>query len=137
VAATRAEIGPDVTLKAILESGELGRDALVERAGRAALAGGADFLKTSTGKTAVSATRAAARVLLSVLVDPAAAASGGREPVGLKVSGGVRTVEDAAIYLDLADAALGVDAVGPSTLRFGASGLLDALLAVLPDDVSR
>jgi deoxyribose-phosphate aldolase len=52
-------------------------------------------------------------------------------PVGLKPSGGIRSVDDAAIYLALADAAMGPTWATPSTFRFGASGLLDALLAEL------
>ncbi len=131
VAATRAEIGDGTVLKAILETGELDDDELAARAGRAALAGGADFLKTSTGKTARSATPEAAAALLSVLTEPGAASPDRIRPIGLKVSGGVGTVAQAATYLALADEALGAAAVGPATLRFGASRLLGDLLAVL------
>ncbi len=132
VAATRAEIGDGILLKAILETGELVADDLVDRAGRAALAGGADFLKTSTGKTPVSATPEAAQVLLAVLTDPTVERPDGADgPLGLKVSGGVGTVDQAAAYLDLVDASFGADAVGSHRLRFGASRLLDDLLAHL------
>ena len=68
VAASVREIkdicGPAV-LKAILETGELGEPALIRRAADEALAGGADFLKTSTGKVAVNATPEAAEILLA------------------------------------------------------------------------
>ncbi len=131
VRATRDEVGDDIVVKAILETGELGDDALIERAARAALAGGADFLKTSTGKTANSASPEAATVLLSVLSEAAGRGESRVRPLGLKVSGGVGSVEQAAVYLALADAAFGADAVGPATLRFGASRLLGALLDVL------
>ena len=133
VAATRSEIGDQVVLKAILETGELADPLLIERAGRSALDGGADFLKTSTGKTQRSATPEAASTLLGVLTaDPVDHdRSGWRRPRGLKVSGGVGTIEQAAVYLDLVDEAIGAAAVGPSTLRFGASRLLTALLDVL------
>jgi len=132
VRATREEVGDDIVVKAILETGELGDRGLIGRAGMAALAGGADFLKTSTGKTANSATPEAAEVLLGVLTDHADPGGPDRGvPRGLKVSGGVGTVEQAAVYLGLADAAFGADAVGPATLRFGASRLLGALLDVL------
>ncbi|MEM9563696.1 MAG: deoxyribose-phosphate aldolase [Actinomycetota bacterium] len=131
VAATRAEIGNDIVLKAILETGELDDDELAARAGRAALAGGADFLKTSTGKTARSATPEAAMALLAVLTEPGAMPTDRGRPIGLKVSGGVGTAAEAATYLAMADGAFGDDAVGPATLRFGASRLLADLLARL------
>ena len=72
--------GPAV-LKAILETGELRDPALIRRAADEALAGGADFLKTSTGKVAVNATPEAAEILLEAIRDS------GR-PVGLKPAGG-------------------------------------------------
>lgn len=130
VAATRAEIGDGIALKAILETGELADAHLIGRAGRAALDGGADFLKTSTGKTAHSATPEAVEVLLGVLnhhADPGGPDEGTLR--GLKVSGGVGTVEQAAVYLAMAEQCYGT--VGPDQLRFGASRLLGSLLEAL------
>ena len=78
-------------LKVILESGELAAPVLVAQASRLALAEGADFLKTSTGKTPHGATPDAARVMLqAIAADPRAAAH-----AGFKASGGVRSVADA------------------------------------------
>ncbi len=111
-------------LKAILETGELRDPALIKRACEIAIAGEAHFLKTSTGKTPVSATREAARTMLDAIK-----ASG--KPVGFKASGGVRTLADAALYLGIADEIMGAGWATPATFRFGASGLLDALLAEL------
>ena len=54
----------------------------------------------------------------------------GRHPCHLP-SGGIRTVDDAKAYLDLADEMMGARWATPSTFRFGASGLLDALVAVI------
>ena len=54
-------------LKVILETGALADDALIRRASALALAEGADFLKTSTGKVAVGATPAAARAMLETI----------------------------------------------------------------------
>jgi deoxyribose-phosphate aldolase len=51
--------------------------------------------------------------------------------VGFKASGGIRTTDQAQAYLELADTLLGPDWAGPTRFRFGASGLLDDLLAVL------
>ncbi|MEQ8587914.1 MAG: deoxyribose-phosphate aldolase [Thalassobaculaceae bacterium] len=110
------------TLKVILETGRLITPGAIREAADMAVAAGADFLKTSTGKVAVSATLEAAHVLLDV----AAAAD---RPVGVKVAGGVRTTAQAAAYLRLADSING--RAEPTNFRFGASGLLDALLATL------
>lgn len=109
-----------LTLKVILETGELRETHWMQRAARLALAEGADFLKTSSGKTAVSATPEAARCLLQeIAADPRA-----RATVGFKAAGGVRTVADAARYIDLVDELLGPAALTPARFRLGASGLL-------------
>lgn len=110
----------DRLLKVILETGELREPSSIRAAADLAIAMGADFLKTSTGKVPVNATPEAVAVLLEAIV-----ASGGR--VGLKVSGGVATLEDARRYLAQAAAALGDEALTPASFRFGASGLLVAL----------
>lgn len=110
------------TLKVILETGRLITPGAIREAADMAVAAGADFLKTSTGKVAVSATLEAAHLLL----DAAAAAD---RPVGVKVAGGVRTTAQAAAYLRLADSING--RAEPTNFRFGASGLLDALMATL------
>ncbi|MCJ2030318.1 deoxyribose-phosphate aldolase [Methylobacterium sp. J-043] len=104
-------------LKVILETGELEDPDLIAQASRLSLETGADFIKTSTGKTAVSATLPAAEIMLGAI-----RARGGRA-VGLKVSGGLRRVEDAAAYLALADRIMGPDWVSPTTFRIGASAL--------------
>lgn len=127
VGAVRVEIGPSITLKAILETGELPDDGAIADTARAALAGGADFLKTSTGKTAHSATPGAAAVLAAVLAVSGTSATG----PGIKISGGVGSVEDAERYLAIVDEAFGRDWVGPATFRFGASRLLGELLRTL------
>lgn len=116
-------------VKAILETGELRDPALIRRAADEALAGGADFLKTSTGKVPVNATPEAAAILLRALLDA------GR-PAGLKVAGGVRTLDDAAGYLALCDRLMGEGWATPDRFRIGASGLLTALLAALGDPSS-
>ena len=72
-----------------------------------AISSGADFIKTSTGKTRVSATPEAAEIMLDAI-----RASG--RPVGLKPSGGIRTLADAKIYLDLADRIMGAGLGDPT-----------------------
>jgi deoxyribose-phosphate aldolase len=121
--ATRAACGT-APMKVILESGLFTDAAALRAVAIAACECGADFLKTSTGKVPQGASLQAAAILLSVIAD-------GRMGVGFKASGGVRTVAQAAQYLTLADLLLGVEWARPSTFRFGASGLLDALLGAL------
>jgi deoxyribose-phosphate aldolase len=116
-----------LTLKVILETGELRDDAVIERAARLALAEGADFLKTSSGKTPVSATPEAARVMLRTIAADASA----RTRVGFKASGGIRTVAGAMPYLDAVADALGAAALTPARFRIGASSLLSDIEAVL------
>ena len=114
-------------LKVILESGELAAPVLVAQASRLALAEGADFLKTSTGKTPHGATPDAARVMLqAIAADPRAAAH-----AGFKASGGVRSVADAAVYIEMVESTLGAGALVPARFRIGASGLLADIEAVL------
>ena len=126
LAAVRRECA-GLTLKVIVETGELADDALIAQACRIALDAGADFLKTSTGKRPVAATPASARLLLlAIAADPLA---GGR--VGFKPAGGIRTVADAAGYLALTAELLGPAALTPARFRIGASGLLDDIESVL------
>ncbi|WP_114968895.1 deoxyribose-phosphate aldolase [Rhodoferax ferrireducens] len=118
---------PSLVLKVILETGELKDPMLIERASRLSLAAGADFLKTSTGKTPVSATLAAARTMLAAIAsDPAAA-----NRVGFKPAGGIRTVADAAGYIALCSEVLGVQALTPARFRIGASSVLSDIEAIL------
>jgi deoxyribose-phosphate aldolase len=113
-------------LKVILETGRLASAELIRAAAADALAAGADFVKTSTGKLQPGATLEAARPMLEAIRDA------GRG--GFKAAGGVRTAEDAGAYLDLADAILGPGWTAPATFRFGASGLLVDLLDALGVD---
>jgi deoxyribose-phosphate aldolase len=125
IAGVRDIVGHERRLKVILETGALGGAAAIEAASRLAIDSGADFLKTSTGKTAVSATPEAAEAVLQVI----AAAD---RPVGFKASGGLKTLADARLYLDLADRIMGPGWATPATFRFGASGLYDVLAAAIP-----
>jgi deoxyribose-phosphate aldolase len=111
-------------LKVILESGALANAGTLRAASELALEAGADFIKTSTGKVAVGATPAAARVMLEAIRD-----RGGQ--AGFKASGGVRSLQDAAIYLGLADDILGPGWSTPAHFRIGASGLLVEIRAAL------
>ena len=114
-----------LTLKVILETGELMDPALIAQASHIALDAGADFLKTSSGKTPRSASVEAARIMLSAI------ASGRHQQAGFKASGGIRSVADAALYSQLTAELLGIDAVNPARFRIGASSVLTDIEAVL------
>jgi deoxyribose-phosphate aldolase len=114
-------------LKVILETGELRDQKLVRAASDLAIEEGADFIKTSTGKVQVNATLASARTMLMAIKDA------GQKHLGFKAAGGIRSVDDATSYLALADEIMGADWVSPKTFRFGASVLLDDILATLND----
>ena len=111
-------------VKAIIESGMLDKPELIRDAAMGAIDGGADFVKTSTGKVPVNATPEAARIILEAIRE-----SG--DDVGFKAAGGVKSTEDAAVYLALAEEIMGEGWATPDRFRFGASGVLGALLATL------
>ena len=116
----------DITLKVIIETGELKEEALIKKASQICIEAGADFIKTSTGKVPVNATPEYARMMLEVIRDMGVA-----KTVGFKPAGGVRTAEDAALYLAMADELLGAEWADNMHYRFGASSLLTNLLNTL------
>jgi deoxyribose-phosphate aldolase len=121
-----------VRLKVILETGELATPAVIWQACWIALLGGADFLKTSTGKTSPAATPESTALLLAAVA--AWHARTGRHR-GVKPAGGIRSAADALAYLDLVEAVAGPAWLTPALFRFGASSLLGALVtarAALP-----
>ena len=115
----------DAHLKVILETGELVTYDNVRRASWIAMLGGADFIKTSTGKVSVSSTPPTALVMLEAVRD--FAETFGRV-VGVKVAGGIRTSKDAIRYLVLVNETVGSTWLSPTLFRFGASSLLNDLL---------
>ena len=111
-------------MKVILETGLLHEPELIRRAADFAISCGADFLKTSTGKVEIGATPEAVAQML-------AAIQATTRDVGLKVSGGVRTLADARLYIEMAVEAKGADWIAPETFRIGASSLMAELQAAL------
>lgn len=109
--------GKSVLLKVILETGALLKTALIASAAQDVIDVGADFIKTSTGKIKIGATLEAAEVILRIIKNA-------QRQVGFKVSGGVRTVEQAEQYIALANQILGPNWVSPHTFRIGTSQLL-------------
>jgi deoxyribose-phosphate aldolase len=115
----------DVHLKVILETGELGTFDNVRRASLLAIAGGADFVKTSTGKIQPAATLPVTLVMLEAIRD--VYEETGRK-IGMKPAGGIRTAKQAVQYLVLVHETLGPEWLTPDLFRFGASSLLNDVL---------
>jgi deoxyribose-phosphate aldolase len=120
IRACKAACGDNVLLKVILETGALQDASVIEEVSYNVCHAGADFLKTSTGKIAVGATPEAARAMLTVIKKIPRA-------IGFKVSGGVRTIEQAEEYIKLAEDIMGSGWVSPAHFRIGASQLVDVL----------
>lgn len=116
------------TLKVILETGELSSPTLIRRASELAIAGGADFIKTSTGKISTGATPEAAEVMLQVIAENVKI---NKKSIGFKAAGGIRKPEEALAYAQMAQKILGVEYVNNQTFRIGASSLTEGLYSLL------
>ena len=112
-------------LKVILETGELGSPDRVRRASDLAMAAGADFIKTSTGKVQPAATMEVTLVMLEAIRDFYYAT--GRR-IGMKPAGGISKAKLALQYLVMVRETLGQDWLTPDLFRFGASSLANDLL---------
>jgi deoxyribose-phosphate aldolase len=115
-------------LKVILEVSELGTYDNVRRASLLAMAAGADFIKTSTGKLPGAATLPVQLVMLEAIRD--VYAETGRK-VGMKPAGGIRTSKNAIQYLVQVHETLGPDWLTPDLYRIGASSLVNDILMQL------
>jgi deoxyribose-phosphate aldolase len=115
----------DAHLKVILETGELGTYDNVRRASLLAMAAGADFIKTSTGKVQPAATLPVTLCMLEAIRD--VHDETGRM-VGMKPAGGIRQAKQAIQYLVVLHETLGLDWLTPDLFRFGASTLLNDVL---------
>ena len=112
----------DKILKVIIESGYLKTEKQIALATKLAIEGGADFVKTSTGKNSPGATPKAVEIICKTIKEMNAL------NVGVKVSGGVRTFVDALTYYNIVEKELGKSYLVPSKFRIGASSLLDDLV---------
>jgi deoxyribose-phosphate aldolase len=115
----------DTHLKVILETGELETFDNVRRASILAMAAGADFIKTSTGKVQPAATLPVTLVMLEAIRDFERATG---RAVGMKPAGGIRTAKEAVQYLVVLYETLGPRWMTPDRFRFGASSLLNDVL---------
>lgn len=115
----------DAKLKVILETGELGSFDSMHLAGRLAVAAGADFIKTSTGKSAPAATPESTWVLLATALEVYDSTG---QVVGVKPAGGVKTAEQALGLVVMVDNLFGPGWFNSSRVRLGASAVLDDLV---------
>ena len=124
VSAVKAVCG-NKTLKAILETGELETPENIALASRLAIEGGADFIKTSTGKINGNATLPDVWIMLQE-IKKYFEKTGKR--VGIKPSGGIADGETAVKYSRLIEQILGRDWLTPALFRIGASRLVNNLI---------
>ncbi len=112
-------------LKVILETGALQTPENIQKASVLALYSGADFIKSSTGKSYPGATLEAAYVICEVLKQYAELTGNKR---GIKLSGGIRTAEDAVNYYTIVKEILGDEWLNSDLFRIGASSLAGDIL---------
>lgn len=105
-----------ITIKAILETGALKDKALIQLAAFDAIIGGADFIKTSTGKVFPGANLTTVSWLLPILQE--------NPDIGLKISGGIKTFEQISEYLNLILKYFPSEWINSDHLRFGSSQLI-------------
>ena len=115
----------DAHLKVIIESGALQNVSNIKKASVLAMAAGADFIKTSTGKMPVAATLEATYVMCQAIKE-------WYGKTGVKVSykpaGGISTTEEAVKHYTLVKSILGEEWLNNKMFRFGASRLANNLL---------
>jgi deoxyribose-phosphate aldolase len=122
-------------VKVILETGELGTYDNVRRASLLAMAAGADFIKTSTGKLPSAATLPVTLCMLEAIRD--VYEETGRR-VGMKPAGGIRQAKQAVQYLVQLHETLGTEWLTPDLYRLGASTLLnDVLMQIRKEKTGR
>lgn len=115
-------------LKVILETGELGTYDKVRLASDIAIAAGADFIKTSTGKISPAATMPITLVMLHAIRDHYLRTG---TMIAMKPAGGIRTSKEALHYLMMVQEELGPEWLDPYWFRFGASSLANDILMQL------
>lgn len=118
----------DAGLKIILETGLLKTAENIKKASILSMYSGADFLKTSTGKVYPGASPEAAYVICQTIREYYSLHN---RKTGVKVSGGIRTVEDALKYYAIVRETLGEEWLTPELFRIGASSLAQNILKVL------
>lgn len=122
------QVAGEATLKVILETGILGDKEHIYRASVIAMESGADFIKTSTGKSPVSATPEAAWVMCRAIQDYWNETG---IMIGFKPAGGIVTPDEAIVYYNIVADTLGERWLSPEYFRIGASRLANNILQEL------
>lgn len=128
ISSARRECGENVVLKVILETGELKNAENIYSASMIAMENGADFIKTSTGKSSVGATHEAAFTMLQAIND---FQKNSNRKIGFKVSGGVSTIQDGLLYYYMTKITLGNNDINNQIFRIGTSKLASELIKKL------
>ncbi len=119
----KAVCGDDIALKVIIEAGLLPNEVEIFKATALVLEAGADFVKTSTGKEK-NGDLYAVYVMCQAIK---AISESSDKTKGLKIAGGIKTAEDALMYLSVVKHELGEEFICFDTFRIGASSLANAL----------
>ena len=127
IAAIKEACG-EARLKVILETGELGTYDKVRLASDIAIAAGADFIKTSTGKINPAATMEVTLVMLHAIRDHYLKTG---QMIAMKPAGGIRKSKEALHYLMMVKEELGPEWLSNHWFRFGASSLANDILMQL------
>lgn len=117
-------------LKVILETGDFKEQTDIRNMAKLAIQGGADFIKTSTGKTSKGASPQA---VYSMCQEILAHYKHTGKKIGIKPSGGIRTAAEALLYYQIVQEVLGYEWLNKNYFRIGASSLYDALIAAYND----
>lgn len=120
IEAIKEEIGDEALLKVIIESGVLLDPEMIYNASMTAIDGGADFIKTSTGKAKIGATAEAVVAICCAIGDHF---NNSGVKIGVKVSGGVSSWDEAMTYYAIVEEILGQEWLNPSLFRIGSSKL--------------
>jgi deoxyribose-phosphate aldolase len=124
IAAIKALCG-SARLKVIFETGELDSLDQVRRISDLAIAAGADFIKTSTGKIQPAATFPVVLTMLGAIKDHFDKTG---QMIGMKPAGGISSAKIALQHLLLVKEVLGEAWLTNEWYRFGASSLANDLL---------
>lgn len=114
----------DKHLKVILETGQLQSAENIIKASEITIEAGADFIKTSTGKTTVNATPEAFTCML--LVIKSWYEKTGKQ-IGIKPAGGIQDVGTVLLYIKLLERIVGEKWLNNNYFRIGASRLAEEL----------
>ncbi|MEZ4938355.1 MAG: deoxyribose-phosphate aldolase [Crocinitomicaceae bacterium] len=114
----------ELTLKIILETGHFEDLVQLEKVAKLVCESGCDFLKTSTGKIPEGATPEKFKILCKVIKEHFEETG---KRIGVKASGGIRTIEQAKVYISMVKETLGEDFLDAKYFRIGASSLLNEI----------